>query len=217
MKNEEFLDEQLIDMINQAEASQKDEKKKTQESGAQAADKNDEESKAGLGQGVKILGKTYCFERRLMADDTISVMVPTEFSPMSEEIANSKYPSTYRPETILTDQSGTVNLMFHYMEGDDGKTSVELLRNQVFGMMKRVNGSIKERETGMTHAGLNEIAYVEFTNNVMDGKLYNLMFYVDVKGKPLMGSFNCSTKEMKYWRDIAFEMVQSLEIPETAE
>ena len=43
------------------------------------------------------------------------------------------------------------------------------------------------------------------------------MFYLAVKGQPLMGSFNCRTKEMKYWRPVAFEMIQSIETVETIE
>ena len=58
------------------------------------------------------------------------------------------------------------------------------------------------------------IAYVEFSNNAIGGKLYNLMFYLNVNGKPLMGSFNCLTKDMKYWRPVAVEMMQSIRLIE---
>lgn len=145
------------------------------------------------------------------------MMLPKDFVPMSPDIARKKYPSEQRPETILTDETGTINLMFQYMEGEESNTTIESFRNRIFGMMKRVNPGIKEREMGVVDAAGEQIAYVEFSNPVMDGKLYNLMFYLAVKGRPLMGSFNCRTKEMKYWRSAAFEMMQSIEMVESEE
>ena len=39
-------------------------------------------------------------------------------------------------------------------------------------------------------------------------------FYISVNGRPLMGSFNCITKDMKYWQPVAVEMMQSIQIVE---
>ena len=215
MKQEEFFDEQIIDMINQAQqkttasASNASKNVKQVEKEVQA-----EAEKSIFDTGVKILGKWISFERRLLAQETITMMLPKDFVPMPPEIARMKYPSEHRPETILTEETGSVNLMFQYMDGEVDNTTIEIFRNQVFGMMKRVNSGIKEREMGAVDVAGVRIAYVEFSNNAMDGKLYNLMFYLSVKGKPLMGSFNCMTKDMKYWKTIAFEMMQSIELIE---
>ena len=141
-------------------------------------------------------------------------MAPNNFVPMNPDEARKKYPSEHRADTILTDETGTVNLMFQYMEGEVNDASIEGFRNQIFGFMKRVNPGIKEQEIGSVEVSGKTVAYAEFSNPVIDGKLYNLMFYLSVKGQPLMGSFNCRTKEMKYWRQAAFEMMQSIELTE---
>lgn len=218
MKQDEFFDEQIIDMINQSEqqttafaSNQSEDTKKPKENAPAQAEKR------SINTGIKILGKWIYFERRPLAKETITMMLPRDFVPMSPEIARMKYPSEQRPETILTDETGTVNLMFQYMEGEENNATIESFRNQIFGMMKRVNPGIKEKEIGSVEAGGKQIAYVEFSSAAIDGKLYNLMFYLAVKGQPLMGSFNCQTKEMKYWRSAAFEMMQSIEIAEAEE
>ena len=215
MKQDEFLDEQIIDMINQSE-------QKTAASISNQSEKAEENvtadpEKRSIDTGIKILGRWIYFERQPLAKETITMMLPRDFVPMSPDIARKKYPSEQRPETILTDETGTINLMFQYMEGEESNTTIESFRNRIFGMMKRVNPGIKEREIGVVDAAGKQIAYVEFSNPVMDGKLYNLMFYLAVKGRPLMGSFNCRTKEMKYWRSAAFEMMQSIEMVESEE
>ncbi len=218
MKQDEFFDEKIIDMMNRAEQKINDSvSDKTEEAEKKERDVHAEAENRSINTGIKIFGKWIYFERRLLAKETITMMVPKNFMPMSPEAAKMKYPSEQRPETILTDETGTVNLMFQYMEGEENNATIEHFRNQIFGMMKRVNPGLKEQEIGLVDTAGKSIAYVEFSSPVMDGKLYNLMFYLSVNGQPLMGSFNCRTKEMKYWRNAAFEMMQSIEMAEAEE
>lgn len=203
MGQNEFLDEKIIEMMGKLENGAGDSKESY---------KKESQEKRSIYSGVKILGKWIYFEQFLLADGIIRIMLPKDFEPMSQEIARKKYPSEHRPEIIMTNETGTINLMFQYMEGEVTDATVQIFRNQVFGMMKRVNPGIKEQEVGTINLSGKTVAYVEFSNPVMNGKLYNLMFYLAVNGQPLMGSFNCQTKEMKYWRTVAFEMVQSIEI-----
>lgn len=218
MKEDEFFDERIIDMINQSEQKTTD-SISNHRKGTNRAEQNVSEKpeKRSIDAGIKILGKWIYFERRPLAKETITMMLPKDFVPMNSEMARMKYPLEQRPETILTDETGTINLMFQYMEGKENDTTIENFRNQIFGMMKRVNPGIKEKEIGAVDAAGKQIAYAEFSSPAMDGKLYNLMFYLAVKGQPLMGSFNCRTKEMKYWREAAFEMMQSIEMIEAEE
>lgn len=208
MVKEEFFDEQIIDMMNNSEQYT---------ANSESTRSEEIEEKNSIYTGIKILGKWIYFERGSLAKETITMMLPKNFVILSPDIAKKKYPSEQRPETIFTDETGTINLMFQYMEGEESNATIENFRNQIFGMMKRVNPGIKEQEIGAVDVSGKRIAYVEFSNPAMDGKLYNLMFYLAVKGQPLMGSFNCRTKEMKYWRKVAFEMMQSIEMVEPEE
>lgn len=212
MKKEEFFDEQILDMINQSE------QKNFNNADAFSNEDKNVENKApeerSIYTGVRICGKWIYFERQLLAEDSISMMVPRNFVPMTQEAAKIKYPSEHRPETILTDETGTINLMFQYMEGEVDSETIETFRNQVFGLMKYANPGIKEREVGEIDIDGHRIAYVEFTNNALGGKLYNLMFYISIKGRPLMGSFNCITKDVKYWQPVAVEMMKSIKVME---
>lgn len=207
-ETEEFFDEKIIDMMNELKQETAD---------SQSGQSQGSEEKRSIYNGIKIYGQWIYFERRPLANETITMMLPKNFVQMDPDMAKKKYPSEQRPETILTDGTGTVNFMFQYMEAEVSDDTIERFRNQIFGMMKRVNPGIKEREIGSVEVSGKRIAYVEFSNPAMDGKLYNLMIYLAVKGQPLMGSFNCRTKEMKYWRPVAFEMMQSIEIVESQE
>ncbi len=221
MKQDEFFDEQIIDMMNKAEGTGENVASQVpdESEGKKQPEENDQikPEDRTIDTGIKIQGKWIYFERRSLANEKITMMVPKDFAPMSLEVAKVKYPSEQRPETILMDETGAINIMFNYMEGNVDNSNIESFRNQIFGMMKRVNQGIKQQEIGAVNVAGKQIAYVEFSNPVMDGKLYNLMFYIEMEGQPLMGSFNCRTKEMKYWKPIAFEMMKSIEIVEREE
>lgn len=211
----EFFDEQILALRNQEEEGRKRPALSggdMEEGGSPDASQIPPEERS-IYTGIRIEGAWIYFERRFLQEEVISIMVPKNFTPMSPEAARFKYPSEHRPQTILTDSSGAVNLLFQQMAGTvpDG---IDAFRNLTFGMMKRINQGIKVMEQGMTEAAGKEIAYVEFSNPTMDGKLYNLMFFLEVDGIPYMGTFNCRTKCMKYWTKAAFEMLKSIETVE---
>lgn len=214
MKSKDFFDEQILDMINQAEKNSLDDISMVNQVTDGVNEKKESEDRS-IYSGVRICGKWVYFERRIIEENMISMMIPKDFIPMTKEAMKIKYPSEHRPGIILTDETGTVNILFQYMEGESDSSNIVNLRNQVFGLMKYANPGIREREVGEIDASGQHIAYVEFTNNALGGKLYNLMFYISVKGRPLMGSFNCTTKDMKYWQPVAMEMMQSIKVEET--
>ena len=162
--------------------------------------------------GIRISGQWIDFEERHFMEDKVAMMVPVEFKLMDEEVAKIKYPMDRRPGTILTDHTGTINILFsdlgEPMENEDAET----VRDGVMRIMRRVNPGIKPQSTGLEELEGKKIAYVEFSNPAMDGKLYNLMFFLEVWGKATMISINCLTKSMKYWKGPAFEMMQSLKV-----
>jgi hypothetical protein len=98
MGKEEFFDEQIIDMMNKAE--QKKESSKVNQS--------ETVEERNIYTGVRIFGKWIYFERSLLAKDTITMMLPKNFVPLDPDMTKNKYPSEHRPETILTDETGTI-------------------------------------------------------------------------------------------------------------
>ncbi len=135
MEQKQFFDEQILDMMKgTANLPEND--------GYRDGEASEENQ---IHKGIKILGKWVYFERRILTNEGITMLMPEDFTEMTLEAAMKKYPSQHRPQTIFTDETGTVNLLFQYMEGEAGNETIEHFRNQVFGMMRRVNPGIKQR------------------------------------------------------------------------
>ena len=204
MSKKEFLDEKIIEMMNEVEQPVLPLEEEVEV-------KPEERT---IYTGIKIKDKWVYFEERLFVEDKIKMMVPDFFTEMEQELAKIKYPSEQRPEMILTDDTTSINLMFSYMEDEMTNEEAEEVRDQMIGMMTRLNPGVKPQGTGVEVVANKNVAYVEFSNPVMDGKLYNLLYFLELEGRTLMISFNCRTKEMKYWKKPAFEMMQSIQISE---
>ena len=208
MSKKEFLDEKIIEMMNEVEQPAA-----PVEKGEGDSNEIKPEDRT-IYTGIKIKTRWVYFEPRLLFDDKLSMMIPTEFIDMPLEQAKTKYPSEQRPEIILMDDTTSINFMFTHMEEEMRNEDSEMIRDQVIGMMQRLNPGIKPLESGVEIVSEKNVAYVEFSNPVMDGKLYNLMYFLEFEGRTLMICFNCRTNEMKYWKKPAFEVLQSIKFRE---
>ena len=212
MEKKDFLDEKIIRMLDQVDKPT--EKIVVPETEQTEADLSNSEPSPEytIYTGLKIKGQWFDFKERIFLDGKVAMTVPIEFTPMDIATAKIKYPSEQRPQTILTDDTGAINIMFSYMEDPMKNEEAEEVRDTLIGIMCRVNPGIKPRENGMEVISEKNIAYVEYSNPVMDGKLYNLMYFVEVHGNLLMGCFNCVTRNAKYWKPIFMEMMRSIQI-----
>jgi hypothetical protein len=202
MGKDGFLDEKIIEMIDQTEKSESSKtvlEKKTK-------DEIPPEERTIL-SGLKVSGQWIEFEERLFMEGRVRMMVPKEFTEMDPKVAKIKYPMEQRPGTILTDFTGTINILFSDMGEPVTNEDAKTIRDQMLAIMVRINPGVKPQSTGEAVIAGKNIAYVEFSNPAMDGKLYNLMFFLEVDGKAMMGSISFLTKNMKYWKQPAFEMI----------
>jgi hypothetical protein len=206
LNKDDFLDEKIIQMINQVEKPEVAVEKSSD------SKKETPPEERTIYTGIKIGGQWVEFEERTFIEDKIAMMVPKEFKEKSLEMARIKYPSEQRPKTILTDSIGATNISLTHMDTPTADTDMDKIRDGLLVLMRRVNPSIKVQSTGQEIIDDKDVAYAEFTNAAIDGKLYNLMFFFDLEGQPLMGNFNCLTKSMKYWKNPDFEMMRSIKI-----
>lgn len=205
MQNGNF-DEKIIELIDQAE-----------EPGGKSAPlaSSIPPDERTIYTGVKVEGRWVEFEERQLVEGKIAMMVPKGFKDLDLESAKIKYPSEQRPQTILTDSSSATNILFSYMDEQIDNEEAEAVRDGILNVMVHVNPGIRPQSTGMEVISGKNLAYVEFSNPTIDSKLYNLMYFLELDGKTLMGSFNCLAKSTKYWKRPAFEMMRSLRIMES--
>ena len=62
-----------------------------------------------------------------------------------------------------------------------------------------------------TSMSINKNVFVfGFYSNAIDTRIYNLMFIFSLRGKMILGSFNCATDLQNQWQQVANDMISSI-------
>lgn len=162
---------------------------------------------------VKIGGQTYEFKERPFYDSRVLLHVPEDFKEMPRQQRELKYPSAQRPEIILTDEAtGSINIMLNRIDSPLGEEQVKELKDGMMSILKKVNPSNIFFTDGVEIINDKNIGYFEFKSSALDSFIYNLMFFFELDGKTVMGTFCCKYEDYGDWREIAFQMMKSVRV-----
>jgi len=204
MSKKEFIDEKIIELLDQVENYAGEYPKDEPHENVDVIEQSLETS-------FIVDRKKVEFERRVMIEDKLTIMLPINFDEMDAEAAKLKYPSEQRPPIIYTDPSNLVNFWVSPSEEFVSEDGVENLRDQIFSMISRLNPGIKPQQSGVEIVSQKKVAYIEYSNPTLDSKIYNLMFLFAIDEKMTAACFNCLTKDSKYWKKPMFEMLKSMQ------
>ncbi|MHC1748108.1 MAG: hypothetical protein AB9856_06945 [Cellulosilyticaceae bacterium] len=152
-------------------------------------------------------------EERVLLDGEISMCIPKDFEMMEEDLAEMKYPGEDKPDYIYTNEDTTVNLTFSI--DDDGEISDEEVvevRDILAKEMKRIYPATTIEDMETIEANHKSISYFAFEVPLIDGNVYNFMFFMEVNDALLLGNFNCSVYEKKEWKIILKQMLTTLKV-----
>jgi hypothetical protein len=153
-------------------------------------------------------------EKRLLLDDKVEILLPTDFEPMSEELLKLKYPFERRPTLVYTDETGGINVAFNHTPSKLTQPEIELFRKEFVKMLSNAHPSAKWKNTGVEEINGRKVGFLELITPAIDTDIYNLMFFTDLEGRMLLCTFNCVVKKHKIWLEPAKQMMNSLVIRE---
>ncbi|MOA12793.1 hypothetical protein D3C78_1328140 [compost metagenome] len=84
-------------------------------------------------------------------------------------------------------------------------------------VVKKMNPSNVFYQTNVETVNDRKIGYFDFKSPALDGFLYNIMFFLALDGKAVMGTFCCSYKDIADWRDAAMQVIKSVIVIESNE
>ncbi|WP_253199167.1 hypothetical protein [Clostridium gasigenes] len=86
------------------------------------------------------------------------------------------------------------------------------LKDGMKNIIRKVNPSNVFYEDGVFEVDSKNIGYFEFKSSAIDDFLYNLMFFLEFEEKTLMGTFSCLYKKYEDWRDVAFQVINTIRV-----
>lgn len=167
-----------------------------------------------IDEGLYINNELIHFNKTLLFNDRISVMLPENFVVMLPEIAEVKYFSGKRPDVIYTSLDMSVNFTFTDLgiSGNDEDTRLAA------GLIKQI---IKNSNPGYEFFEENEdvernviINRFDFQSYGIDDEAYNIMYLACTGNNLLQGTFSCLYKDRKEWKRAALEVIKTVSIAE---
>ena len=189
---EKRVDEKILDFINATE---------------------EKEARKDIRNGpIKIGDRYYEFEETEFFEEKLKMYIPKDFEDMSIPARKFKYPSENRPEIIKCNEKGNTCITLKIINSPLDEESVRKLKDGMKVIIKKTNPANVFYEDGVLEVDSKNIGFFEFKGYAIDDSLYNLMFFLEFEGKTLMGTFSCIYKECQEWRDIAFQVINTVKV-----
>ncbi|MNW28855.1 hypothetical protein D3C74_56940 [compost metagenome] len=167
-------------------------------------------------EGVRrVDGEVLMFAERLLLDGRVGMTMPVTFHEMAPELKQLKYPSAHRPSLILTNQEGSINLALNWIDSEVGSQDVEQLTMDMTAVIKETQRIQEWQSEGLVDIHGQKLGYCEFTTPVWNDLLYHLMFFTELEGQALIGTFNCTAEHLPIWRPLAYRMLATLKMSPT--
>lgn len=140
-----------------------------------------------------------------------TVKIPENFSRMEPGLAQRKYPSVNRPQLILSNPGGTVNITFNIYEIlEEDTSSVEDMLDSFKRIVQTAQPSVTFAGRGSMETGGCQRGWLEFKSVSLDGRIYNLLSLTRLCRCSVLGMFNCPDQEMVSWRPVFLEVAATI-------
>ena len=162
-----------------------------------------------LAEGIYIHEDIITFERGDVLD-VFSLMLPTSFDIMSEEIKNIKYTSKYAPPYLLSNEDFSIDLGFNIFADRTPKIPVLHLAQDIKGTLEKDQSTYDFQD--MTSLQKVDGYCFDFFQTTLDTDLFHLMAFVRISGQIMQLTFNCvSELDIVTWKSIVVQMLESIE------
>jgi hypothetical protein len=171
------------------------------------------EAKKDITEGqIKIGERYYVFEETEFYDGKIKMYIPNNFQDMPEEARKVKYVSENRPEIIKSNEEGSTAITLNIIDSPLREDKVEELIKGMKNIIQKTNPANLFYDLGVVEVDSKNIGFFDFKNSAIDDFIYNIMFFFEIEGKTAMGTFSCRYSESPDWRDIAFQMINTIRV-----
>ena len=147
-----------------------------------------------------------------LLDNKVEIRVPNELSKMTDAMWTLKYHTMPRPELVLTDENGEINLLVDLTQQPATDNQLAEYKNFRISNLKKTRTDIKVLSDGVKIVNGKKIGYLKFLSQASDQKIFNYYFFTVVNGKILFFTFNCIEKLQNIWEKTADQMLNSLKI-----
>lgn len=140
-----------------------------------------------------------------------TMLIPSQFSLMSSEMLNLKYPSKgHQPSEVYTNNEGTINIALNHTQNKAGEENLAEVKKAMEGQFNRPPINFIKSEIREINGS--KVIVMEFVSPAADTMIYNLMVITSLEGRLIMITFNCTESHRKEWEPIGKRIIESIKV-----
>jgi hypothetical protein len=147
-----------------------------------------------------------------MLDGKVTIFTPKNFTPMTQEVVEIKYPSSRRPSDVLTDETTQVTLAFNHTNNRMLKTDLIKAHKTISKMFHNLYPSAEWVRDEVIQQNGHPFIVLELVTPAIDTKIHNIMYATSVDGRFLLVSFNTTVEKAQEWLPRGKKMMESISI-----
>lgn len=138
-------------------------------------------------------------EEKEIYDGKLKIILPQDFELMDDDLIHKKYSIDSPPDYVYTSQDTTINFNFNLEQGNILNDEIEEIRDIVLKEFKRMYPASKMENIEMLETEEKKIGTFSFSIPVLDGDLFNRMYFIPIKIGLLIATFSCDVFQKKEW------------------
>jgi hypothetical protein len=154
--------------------------------------------------------------------DYITVSFPGDFRPMTEQELNNKYVYTRRPMALYTDYGASVDFGINRGNNQWAQGDLSILKDFYKANISSLYDEVTFSKDAMETINGREFAVFEYTGvikpeedaitNDTPLRMYNYVQYTIVNNQTLVFTLSCPYNQMRKWKELAPQIMQSVAI-----
>lgn len=162
---------------------------------------------------VVVRGQRVNFEKKQLFDGKLTMILPKDFQSVDPE---KLYKPETKPDLLLVNDGGSIQItLTHLSKKAVNDEQVTAHKNTVQRILQEMNPSLQWLEGGVKIIHEKSLFFFEFITPMLGAEVYNLTFFIRLNQRIFTGSFVCGDPEIKGWKRIFYQILDSLEINES--
>lgn len=150
--------------------------------------------------------------RKDVLEGKVSLLLPSAFTVMSEDMRRLKYPSDSRPPIVYTNAEGSINVAINHTENKMPETSMPVAKVYLENVLKAQSPTATWLKSEAVSRQARTVILYDFRAPAIDTIVRNIMFGASLDGTLLIITFNCTMAEEAEWAVIGQRIIDSIEI-----
>lgn len=161
---------------------------------------------------ISISAQEHPLKKTVILEGYISISLPEELTPMSEEDKSARFRQEKMPIFALCNEYSDVFIAMNKPTESANEDAIPKYLDYYTGVFGTFYASAEVLKSEIKTVNGKQVGCIEFTAMDIFGEAYHCFFFTNLEGKLLTFDFVCPKEEMADWMPIALKIVESLEV-----